>query len=166
MAGIWRNTSSVVIVARAALLGTVLLGTSLLGCPLYDEDCLDNPGCARGFQCDRFSRRCVPIIELPTCSRPEQCAAAETCTPDLVCRPGSCDFYGCVGGFTCGVVGGAHACVPSAEDAGGDAMAAPVAADAGSGGDASPNNPPILSEAGAEPLDASSLSDAATDASP
>jgi len=132
----------------------------LLGCPLYDEDCSDGAGCAHGFQCDRFSQRCVAIVEVPTCSRPEQCAAAETCTPDFVCRPGSCDFYGCVDGFTCGVVEGAHACVPSGQDAGADAMAAPDAADAGSSGDASPNNPPISSEAGAELLDASSLSDA------
>jgi hypothetical protein len=161
MAGFWRNSSTVVIVARAFL----LLGTSLLGCPLYDEDCSDGVGCARGFQCDRFSQRCAPIVEVPTCSRPEQCAAAETCTPDFACRPGSCDFYGCVDGFTCGVVDGAHACVPLTSDAGADAMAASDSADAGSRGDASLDNPPISSEAGAEPLDASTLSDAA-DASP
>jgi len=144
----------------------LLFGASLLGCPLYDEDCTGGQGCARGFQCDRFSRRCVAILEEPTCSRPEQCAAAETCTPDLVCRPGSCDFYGCVDGFTCGVVEGAHACVPLGQDAGADAMAAPDAADAAPGSDASSPHPPLASEAGAGPVDAGSLRDAAIDASP
>ena len=161
MAGVWRNSSSVVIVARAFL----LLGTSLLGCPLYDEDCSDGSGCARGFECDRFSQHCVAMVEESTCTRPEQCAAAETCTPDFVCRPGSCDFYGCVDGYTCGVVAGAHACVPSAMAGGADAMAAPESADAGSSGDASSNNPAIsnpslVSDAGAQPVDASTISDA------
>ena len=144
MAGAWRNSSSVVIVARAFL----LLGTSLLGCPLYDEDCSDGSGCARGFECDRFSQRYVAIVEEPTCTRPEECAAAETCTPDFACRPGSCDFYGCVDGFTCGVVDGAHACVPSAGNAGVEAMAAPDSGDASSSRDASPKNPSISNEAG------------------
>jgi len=143
------SKSSVVIVAQAVLL---LLGSSLLGCPRSDQDCSDGRGCAS--------------VESPACSRPEQCLIAETCTPDFVCRPGSCDFYGCVDGFTCGVVDGAHACVPSAGSAGVGAMAAPDRADAASIRDDSPKNPSISHEAGVQPGDAGALSDAAADASP
>ena|SRR6185295_683145 len=151
---------------RGKLLGGLLLGGLLLGCPLYDEDCSDS-GCAVGYQCDRFSQRCVANVVAPSCVRPEQCAAAETCTPDFVCRPGSCDFHGCVGGYACGIVEGAHACVPLGQGAAGAAaMAAPDVADAASNDGVSPNSPDA---AGAVPRDASlsdaAVSDAATDAS-
>jgi hypothetical protein len=127
---------------RGPALGGLLLGGLLLGCPLYDEDCSDGSGCAVGFQCDLYSQRCVASVVAPSCVRPEQCAAAETCTPDFVCRPGSCDFYGCVGGFACGIVDGAHACVPLGQgDAGAEAMAAPGPADAAASSDASTQIP-------------------------
>jgi hypothetical protein len=123
------------------LLGGLLLGGLLLGCPLYDGDCSDS-GCAVGFQCERFSRRCVADVVTPSCVRPDQCAAAETCTPDFVCRPGSCDFHGCLGGYACAIVEGAHACVPMGQGAAGAAaMAAPELADAASSNGASPNSP-------------------------
>jgi hypothetical protein len=153
--------------AGKLLFVTFLLGGALLGCPLYDEDCSDGRGCARGYACDRFSNRCEPVAVPPSCVRPEDCAAAETCTPDFACRPGSCDFHGCVSGFTCGVVDGAHACVASLGDAGGgtDAgaplsdAAVPVApgapADAGDAGAAVPGAVvPAVSDAGDASTDA------------
>ncbi len=114
---------------------------TLLGCPLYDDDC-SGQGCAAGFACDRFSQRCVAVTGSPSCVRPDQCAAAETCTPDFLCRPGSCDYHGCVSGYICGVVDGAHACVSRARDAGSEAMAAPDASGNTPPADASTNNPP------------------------
>jgi hypothetical protein len=115
----------------------------LLGCPLYDEDCSNGQDCAGGFTCDRYRERCVPIATVPVCDRPEQCGASETCTPDAVCRPGSCDYHGCVAGYTCSIVAGAHACVPSAlgHDAGADAAAAPDQGDAAVISDASAATP-------------------------
>jgi hypothetical protein len=114
----------------------------VLGCPLYDADCEGN--CARGYECEPYSGDCVPIATEPTasmCTSPGQCAAAETCTPEFVCRPGSCTNYGCVDGFQCGVVDGAHACVvlpdasPGPSDAGlASADASLTPADASSGG--------------------------------
>lgn len=138
---------------------TFLLGGLLLGCPLYDEDCSDSQGCALGFACDRLSNRCVAVEVPPSCMRPQDCAAAETCTPDFACRPGSCDFHGCVSGFTCGVVDGAHACVASLVDAGVDAGADAAVPDA-----AAPAVPsaPDAGDAGSDPVDAG---DAAVDAS-
>jgi hypothetical protein len=113
----------------------------LLGCPLYDDDCEGN--CARGYQCEPYSGACIPIVAPSACMTPGQCAAAETCTPEFVCRPGSCTNYGCVSGFQCGVVGGAHACVPQ------------------------PDATQMPADAGGEPMDASAAaSDAAVDAAP
>lgn len=126
----------------------------LFGCPLYDDDCEGN--CARGYQCEPYSGACVPIAAPiaaeSMCMNPGQCAAAETCTPEFVCRPGSCTNYGCVSGFQCGVVGGAHACVllPDASPASGDAGLEPADASAGS----SPGSAPVPD----------AVSDAATDA--
>jgi hypothetical protein len=125
--------------------------TVLIGCPLYSDDCEGRSDCASGFYCDQFSRRCQPVLDEPGCSRPAQCEPGETCTPDFVCRPGSCDYHGCVTGYRCGVVDSAHACVPATGDAGPSDASVPVpvtgdasassgdagAADASSAGDAS-----------------------------
>ncbi|HEU4577437.1 MAG TPA: hypothetical protein VFS67_04220 [Polyangiaceae bacterium] len=114
--------------------------TLLLGCPIYDEDCSSGQDCAPGFVCDDYRQRCVAIPGIPSCVRPEQCGLAETCTPDALCQPGSCDYHGCVAGYTCSIVDGVHACVAVA-----------------SGQDAGP--PPGEADAGA--LDASTSGDAA-----
>jgi hypothetical protein len=110
----------------------------LLGCPLYDEDCSGGQDCADGFTCDGYSQRCIPLPALlPTCAGPEQCGASETCAPDAVCRPGSCDYHGCVAGYTCSIVDGVHACVAGgAPPVGRDAGSTPDAGDAGTARDA------------------------------
>ena len=126
--------------------------TALAGCPLY-SDCDDRDDCASGYYCSQFSRRCVLNSRGIECVRPSECGPGETCTPEFVCRPGSCDFHGCVDGYRCGVVDSAHTCVSEVADAG------PV--------DASlPAEP--ADAAATDPLDASSgdAGDAATDASP
>jgi hypothetical protein len=110
----------------------------LLGCPLYDEDCSGGQGCAAGFVCDGYRQRCVALPTLPSCVRPEECGASETCAPDGACRPGSCDYHGCVAGYTCSIVDGVHACVGSAM--GQDAGASPDEGDAAAISDASPGN--------------------------
>jgi hypothetical protein len=108
---------------RAAL---VLCGgaTALVGCPLYADDCDELDDCASGFYCDQFSRRCQPVLDAVGCVRPSECEVGETCTPDFVCRPGSCDYHGCVNGYRCSVPDSAHACVTA-----GDAGPADAAAD-------------------------------------
>lgn len=133
-----------------------------LGCPLYEEQCDSRNDCAAGYRCDRFSQRCEPVGEQSGCVRPEQCGASETCTPDFVCRPGSCDYYGCVSGYRCDAVQGVHACVLDR-----DASVAPVDAalpDTGAGG-----APPVPSDAssggGSNPVAPTDGGDAAADAS-
>ena len=113
----------------------------LFGCPLYDDDCEGN--CARGYHCEPYSGACVPIAAESMCTSPGQCVAAETCTPEFVCRPGSCTNYGCVSGFQCGVVEGAHACVPQPDAAAAPANAGLGPADASSGS-------PSISDAAAD----------------
>lgn len=100
---------------RALMVGGAL--GLLLGCPLYEDGCDSRRDCASGFYCDTFSRRCEPVLEELGCRRPDQCFAGETCTPDFACRPGSCDFHGCITGYRCGVVDSAHTCVLEGADA-------------------------------------------------
>jgi hypothetical protein len=87
------------------------VATLLLGCPIYADDCQSEGDCASGFRCDRFTARCEPNPRASNCRSPEECESGETCAPDFVCRPGSCDFHGCVEGYECGVVDAIHACV-------------------------------------------------------
>lgn len=131
----------------------------LAGCPIYEDQCDSRNDCARGYACDQFSRRCEPVSLEPGCRRPDQCDVGETCTPDFTCRPGSCDFHGCVRGYVCGVVDSAHACVLDSDAAVSDS-AAPNPIDSGTGGgDAGP----IDAGDTAPPNDAGS--DAAADSS-
>lgn len=99
----------------AAVLGAAVWG--LLGCPLYEEQCDSRNDCASGYACDPFSRRCEPVSYQPGCQRPDHCEPAETCTPDFICRPGSCEYHGCVSAYRCAIAGDAHACIPATQDA-------------------------------------------------
>ena len=132
--------------------------TALYGCPVYSDDCDSQNDCASGFYCDQFSLHCEPLLEAIGCRQPDECETGETCTPDRVCRPGSCDYHGCVRGYVCGVVNSTHACVlagssvPGGPDAGtvteadastptptdaGSVTEADASTDAGSSADAS-----------------------------
>jgi hypothetical protein len=147
-----KRGSSFIGQAGRVLLALCGVATVLIGCPLYSDDCEGRSDCASGFYCSPVNRRCQPIQDEPGCVRPSQCEVGETCTPDFACRPGSCDYYGCVRGYTCGVVDSAHACVlatgAGAEDASvpadAGALDASIAgdggppADAGGAGDAAP----------------------------
>lgn len=142
----------------------------LLGCPLYDDECDRQDDCASGFRCDRFSQRCEPAVVDIGCRRPDQCLTGETCTPDFSCRPGSCDFHGCVTGYRCGVVDSAYACVPETSgDAGEEDASTPdgTGGMGGTGGSAGESG--AAAAAGAGPTDAGQdaggVSDASTDAS-
>jgi hypothetical protein len=117
--------------ARRLLFALCSGATALLGCPLYSDDCDGRNDCASGFYCDQYSRRCEPVLESLSCVRPGQCEAGETCTTDFVCRPGSCDFHGCVDGYRCDVVDSAHTCVPLDDPGPEDASAPLTPADAG-----------------------------------
>lgn len=132
----------------------------LLGCPLYDDDCSGGQDCAEGFRCEGYSQRCVPLPPVPSCVRPEQCGAAETCTPDGICRPGSCDYHGCVAGYTCSIVDGAHACVA----AGASGPGQDAGADAASIGDAAPSSSANEPDAATPESPDSGTSDASSDA--
>lgn len=157
IAKVWRST---LVVGGAAAL--------LLGCPLYEDTCDSRNDCTIGYQCNRFTQRCEENVLEVGCLRPDQCGPGETCTPDFTCRPGSCQFHGCVRGFRCDVQDGAHACLPDGA----------ISSDAGDGaaepGPPDPSPPEIDASLGPDAaglidagglLDASS-SDAATDASP
>jgi len=111
--------------ALCALCGAAAI---LIGCPLYSDECDSRNDCASGFYCAQFSRQCEPILDVLGCTRPSECEVGETCTPDFVCRPGSCDFHGCVRGYRCGEVDFAHTCAPPVDE---DASLPPPA-DAGS----------------------------------
>jgi len=128
--------------AGRVLLALCAVATVLIGCPLYSDDCDGRSDCASGFYCEQFSRRCQPILDEPGCVRPSQCEVGETCTPDFACRPGSCDYHGCVRGYTCGVVDSAHTCVLATADAGSEDASVPAdaagALDASIAGDAGP----------------------------
>jgi hypothetical protein len=128
--------------------------TALYGCPLYADGCDGGGDCASGFYCDSYSQRCEPVLREPECVRPDQCEIGETCTPDFICRSGSCDYHGCVRGYACGVVNSVHTCVSTAGDAGADAQTT-APADAG---DASTSLPDAgdagISDAGDASLDA------------
>ena len=135
----------------------------LLGCPLYDDECESQDDCASGFRCDRFSQRCEPAINDIGCRRPEECLTGETCTPELACRPGSCDFHGCVAGYRCGVVDSAYACVPETGGGGREDAAAPVGT-GGAAGDSGAAGAAGMGPTGAE-QDAGGVGDASADAS-
>lgn len=126
-----RHPRSFIGQAGRALLGLSGVAAVLIGCPLYADDCDGRSDCASGFYCDQLSRRCQPILDPVGCNRPSQCDVGETCTPDFACRPGSCDYYGCVRGYTCGVVDSAHTCVLVTDGAGPEDASAPTDAAAG-----------------------------------
>jgi hypothetical protein len=121
--------------------------TALAGCPLYEDDCDELDDCASGFYCDSYNR-CQPVLDEVGCVRPSECELGETCTPDFVCRPGSCDYHGCVSGYRCSIVDSAHACVTAGVDAGPadasveDAAAPPDGAAPGDAGGAEPDASP------------------------
>lgn len=119
--------------ARAGRALVALCGAAaiLIGCPLYSDECDSRNDCASGFLCDPFSRQCEPILDAIGCARPGECEVGETCTPDFVCRPGSCDYHGCVRGYRCGVVDFAHTCVPAVDEVGDADASLPPPADAG-----------------------------------
>jgi hypothetical protein len=97
-------------IRRAGL--AVALSLLLAGCPIFDDDCSSSSDCASGFRCDESFRRCQPIdTGGSACQRPADCAGGETCAPTFECRPGSCDFYGCVRGYRCGLDQGTFACL-------------------------------------------------------
>jgi hypothetical protein len=106
-------------IGRAALV-LCTGATALVGCPMYSDDCDSRDDCATGFYCDRYSQRCQPVAqdEPVGCTRPDQCAIGETCTPQLECLPGSCDYHGCASGYICSVVDSVHTCVSNGGDAG------------------------------------------------
>jgi hypothetical protein len=119
--------------ARAGRALVALCGAAaiLIGCPLYSDECDSRNDCASGFYCDQFSRQCEPILDAVSCARPGECEVGETCTPDFVCRPGSCDYHGCVRGYRCGVVDFAHTCMPADDEVGDADASLPPPADAG-----------------------------------
>jgi hypothetical protein len=128
--------------AGRALLALCSAATILIGCPLYSDSCDSRNDCASGFYCDQFSHDCEPMLDAISCIRPSQCEVGETCTPELVCRPGSCDFHGCVRGYRCGIVDFAHTCVPADDDTGSPDASTSPPPDAGEldagAGDATP----------------------------
>lgn len=119
---------------RAGRLAIALcsFATILIGCPLYPDECDSQNDCASGFYCERFSGQCQPTLDAIGCTRPDQCEVGETCTPDFVCRPGSCEYHGCVRGYRCGIVDLAHTCISNAvPDVPVDASLPPPAGDGG-----------------------------------
>jgi hypothetical protein len=87
---------------------------ALGGCPLYsheDEGCYRDRDCAPGYYCEDRTGDCVSESVTPTCSRPSQCAASQTCNPKGLCVSGDCTFNGCVAGYGCNAESGTWTCV-------------------------------------------------------
>jgi hypothetical protein len=47
------------------------------------------------------------------CGNPDDCAAGETCGPEGICEPGSCDTVGCIYGYSCDTTAAPPVCKPT-----------------------------------------------------
>jgi hypothetical protein len=108
----------------------------LSGCPFEANDeqsCSKDSHCGPGFACDVPTGLCGLV---PTCNRPSECAAGETCSRAGTCQLGDCSWadIGCVQGWACSADTGRWACVPDDGAAG----AGGVNGDPGAGSGASP----------------------------
>jgi hypothetical protein len=127
-------------VILAAALAAALV---LPGCPIYSDEsvtCTSDYDCGSGMRCDEYSGVCYrpddTTLYGSSCTSPADCAVNETCSADGWCVVGDCSFpsVGCVRGYQCGVVDGAHACVPTAGTGGSGGESSPGDAGAGAGG--------------------------------
>jgi hypothetical protein len=109
----------------AVLSGVVLLAAFILpGCPVYprDQACFHDEDCPSGSLCysDGY---CAPSGQggsgsISTCDEPKDCRPNETCGTDARCHVGSCQFHGCVAGFSCGRADGVWECLRSSSTGG------------------------------------------------
>jgi hypothetical protein len=123
---------------------SLLLASALavVGCPVYDDECVDDSGCGPGAVCHLPTRECVlssdPDHMLPRCTRPSECDTAETCDRFGRCRAESCVDVGCVSGYRCAVQEGFEHCMrsPATGGAGGESGSAGEAGALNQGGGA------------------------------
>jgi hypothetical protein len=123
---------------------SLLLAAALavVGCPVYDDECVDDSGCGPGATCHLPTRECVssddPNGELRRCTRPAECATGETCDRFGRCRTERCGEVGCVSGYQCQVQEGFEHCMraPGSGGAGGAGGESGAAGEASQGGGA------------------------------
>ena len=96
---------------------SLLLAAALavVGCPVYDDECVDDSGCGPGATCHLPTRECVstedPNGALSRCTRPNECNAGQTCDRFGRCRTERCGEVGCVRGYRCEVQDGFEHCM-------------------------------------------------------
>lgn len=86
----------------------------VVGCPVYDDECVDDSGCGRGSVCHLPSRECVsedPDEAPLRCARPSDCNTGDTCDRFGRCRSEACSEVGCVSGYRCEVRDGFEHCM-------------------------------------------------------
>lgn len=88
---------------------------TVAGCPVYEDECVNDAGCERGYVCHVPTRECVsstdPTDTLQRCARPSDCDMGETCDRFGRCRSDGCGDVGCVSGYRCAVQDGFEHCM-------------------------------------------------------
>jgi hypothetical protein len=100
---------------RSSLSLILLAALAVAGCPVYDDDCVDDSGCGPGYVCHLPTRECV-MIDQPDdqpdrCSEPSDCGRTETCDRFGRCSSESCREVGCVNGYSCVNENGGEHCM-------------------------------------------------------
>jgi hypothetical protein len=102
-----RSSLSLLLATAAAL--------AVAGCPVYDDDCVDDSGCGPGYVCHVPSRECVtadePSGQPDRCANPNDCDTGETCDRFGRCSRQACGAVGCVSGYRCALENGIEHCV-------------------------------------------------------
>jgi hypothetical protein len=114
-----RSSSSLILAAALAV----------AGCPVYDDECVDDSACGPGYVCHVPTRECVSSGDsnagFQRCAEPNDCDERETCDRFGRCRTESCGEVGCVSGYRCEVQDGFEHCMrgPGTGGTGGEAGA-------------------------------------------
>jgi hypothetical protein len=126
----------------------------LAGCPIYDHEndgCETDSDCAQAYACNLQTGDCYMPSSF-TCSKPSDCDATSTCTPNNQCMPGDCSFYNvCVAGYRCDSSTGIWECVANDSGAAGEAGATATGAGGASGATAAAGQPSMSVGAGGQP---------------
>jgi hypothetical protein len=100
---------------RSSLSLLVLSALAVAGCPVYDDECVDDSGCGPGYVCHVPTRECVateqPNDQPDRCSEPSDCERGESCDRFGRCSDASCGEVGCVDGYRCVLANGGEQCL-------------------------------------------------------
>jgi hypothetical protein len=100
---------------RSSLSLLVASALAVAGCPVYDDECVDDSGCGPGYVCHLPTRECVATEssngQPDRCAEPNECERGETCDRFGRCSTASCGEVGCVSGYRCVDENGSEQCV-------------------------------------------------------